>query len=218
MNRYFYTEIENLRSRLILMGERTSEIFKTSLSCLFDSELSKCDETVGKLSGIHELEKEIDREAMRYISLRSPVASDLRTIMLAVKTASNLERIGEEAVSISNRSKNILSLGRLSVDPLRINEMAVVAQEILNLANGLFLESNAGVYDLIIQKTEGIDRMNLENVSAYVAEVESNPSAAMLYFELSLISKSIERISDHVFNIAQDMSHLVGYGELSVAN
>ena len=200
------------------MGERTSEIFKTSLSCLFDSELSKCDETVGKLSGIHELEKEIDREAMRYISLRSPVASDLRTIMLAVKTASNLERIGEEAVSISNRSKNILSLGRLSVDPLRINEMAVVAQEILNLANGLFLESNAGVYDLIIQKTEGIDRMNLENVSAYVAEVESNPSAAMLYFELSLISKSIERISDHVFNIAQDMSHLVGYGELSVAN
>ena len=218
MNRYFYTEIGNLRSRLILMGERTSEIFKTSLSCLFDSELSKCDETVGKLSGIHELEKEIDREAMRYISLRSPVASDLRTIMLAVKTASNLERIGEEAVSISNRSKNILSLGRLSVDPLRINEMAVVAQEILNLANGLFLESNAGVYDLIIQKTEGIDRMNLENVSAYVAEVESNPSAAMLYFELSLISKSIERISDHVFNIAQDMSHLVGYGELSVAN
>lgn len=200
------------------MGERTSEIFKTSLSCLFDSELSKCDETVGKLSGIHELEKEIDREAMRYISLRSPVASDLRTIMLAVKTASNLERIGEEAVSISNRSKNILSLGRLSVDPLRINEMAVVAQEILNLANGLFLESNSGVYDVIIQKTEGIDHMNLENVSDYVAEVESNPSAAMLYFELSLISKSIERISDHVFNIAQDMSHLVGYSELCVAD
>jgi len=215
MNRYFYTEIENLRSRLILMGERTTEVFKMALAGLLEGEIAKCDATSPMDDDIDNLEREIDREAMRYISLRSPVAGDLRTIMVAMKTASNLERIGDESTSIARRSRHILSQGQIAVDTVNIEAMAKSTLEMIEMAKGLFLEPRTDVSESICSRDREIDELNYRNLESYIFAVKANPNAALTYFELSMISKSIERVADHITNVAEDMIYMVEGGDLT---
>jgi len=200
---------------LILMGERTTEAFKTSLSCLLDGEIAKCDTVFTMDDEIDSLEMEIDREAMRYISLRSPVAGDLRTIMVAMKTASNLERIGDESTSIARRSRHILSQGKFKLDSVNIKQMADSTLHMIELAKSLFLEPNLNVSVDICSRDDQIDQLNHEILFQYIEAVKQDPEASLIYIEMTMISKSIERIADHITNVAQDMIYMVKGGELS---
>jgi phosphate transport system protein len=208
MNRYYYSEIENLRSRLILMGERSTEVFTMAVTGLIEGDLSKCESVIRMDDEIDALEKEIGQEAVRYISLRSPIARDLRMMMVAIKTASNLERIGDEATSIAKRSRRILSQGKLQVDLLNVADMLRLSLHMMEAVKNLFLcpdpESAVGICAL----DREIDDCNTENLRSYIEQARVPGASVGCLFELAMISKSMERVADHITNIAETIVYL----------
>lgn len=211
MNRHFYTEIENLRSRLILMGERSTEAFKTSMRGLLNESILDCERAIEMDKEIDFLETEIETEAIKYISLRAPVASDLRMVMVSIKAASNLERIGDGARSVGRRSRWILSQGKLNVDLLNIEEMAVIALEMLESTKTMILQPDMEEIKRICEMDRGVDSRNQENLKGFVKQAEAHPEATNVLFELALISKVIERVADHVTNISRLMEQLASH-------
>jgi len=208
MNRHYYSEIENLRSRLILMGERSTEAFKTAMRGLLNESIVDCEKAIEMDKSIDLLEADIENEAIRYISLRAPVASDLRMVMVAIKAAANLERIGDGARSIARRSKRILSEGKLRADLLSIEEMAVITLEMLESTKDMILRPDMEVIGRVCEMDEEVDARNESNLAGFVAQTQCDPSQAAVLFELSLISKILERVADHVRNIAHLMEQL----------
>ncbi len=208
MIRHYYTEIENLRSRLILMGERTTEAFKTAMRGLLNESILDCERAVEMDEEIDFLEDDIENESVKYISLRSPVAGDLRQVLVAIKAAANFERIGDGARSVARRSRRILSEGKLEVNLLSIEEMAVITLEMLDSTKDMILRPDMDVITKVCEMDKRIDQCNDSNLVGFIAQAQQHPEHAKILFELALISKIIERMADHVSNIAQLMEQL----------
>ncbi len=102
--RFYDSELETLRTHFILMGEKAIEIVKLAMRSLLERDGELAREAIAIDDDIDKLEVTVDNEAIRFISLRAPVASDLRLLTLGMKAGHELERIGDEAVGIAKRA------------------------------------------------------------------------------------------------------------------
>ena len=208
MNRFYMKELDELRNNFLLMAENSIQAVTDAMEALRDYDLEKAKSIREKDDVIDQLEVEIDAEASRYLTLRAPVAGDVRLITVAMKTSHDLERIGDEASSIAKRTlrlaehADVLDLGSLP----RMGELAVanIREAIDSLLEG-DVERATGVP----RKDKEIDILNRENFERFLAKITEDPSLAGAYMELVFISKSLERVGDHAANIAQEIVFLL---------
>ena len=90
MKRYFHEELEDVRSHLMLMGEKAVESVKLAMQALLESDVALADQVMRSDDVIDDIEKQIDDEVVRYVSLRAPVARDLRLLFVAIKASHDL--------------------------------------------------------------------------------------------------------------------------------
>jgi len=209
MNRHFQSELEDLRARLIVMGERALEILETSVNGLLQQDIQLCEAAIAMDDEIDNLEIEIDKEAMRYLTLRSPVASDLRLIKLSIKTGINFERIGDESTSIAKRTRKLLSAGPIELDLFFLEEMTVITKDMLSTSLDLLINPDINRAIALCQKDKQVDDLNKKNFDAFTDQVPIQPESGKLLLEISMISKAIERVADHATNVAEELIYLI---------
>jgi phosphate transport system protein len=158
---------------------------------------------------IDDLEVEIDRDSVRYITLRSPVSSDVRLIFVAIKASHDLERAGDEAHSIAKKTRSILTRDGKVTNPVAIEEMSKLAFAMLRDALTSFLEEDIELARGIIDRDKEVDRLNKENYKRLSSGMEGESIEASTQIETILISKSIERIADHAKNLAEEVIYLL---------
>ncbi len=207
MKRFFDVELETFRSHLVLMGEKSMEQVRRSLKALTEGSISLADQVIAADDEIDRLEVEIDQEAVRYMNLRAPIATDLRLVIVGMKASHDLERVGDEATSIARRAVRLASEPPLKpyVD---IPRMADIALEMLRDALDCFLHGDAAKAVSVVQRDAEVDAINKQlyrELSSFMIEKPETISRAL---ELMFISKSIERIADHATNIAEEMVFL----------
>ncbi len=209
MNRHFHSELEDLKARLIVMGERALEILDTSVNGLLQQDIQLCEAAIAMDDEIDNLEVEIDKEAMRYLTLRSPVASDLRLIKVSIKTGINFERIGDESTSIAKRTRKMLAAGPITLDLLNLEQMSTYTKEMLSAALDLFISPDLDKAIALCQRDKLVDELNQKNFDGFADQVVNDPVSAKLLLELSLISKALERVADHATNVAEELIYLI---------
>ena len=89
------------------MGERAIEQTRRAMRALADADIALADKVIAADDEIDKLEVQIDEEAIRYMTLRGPVASELRIIVVGMKASHDLERVGDEATGIARRSRKL---------------------------------------------------------------------------------------------------------------
>lgn len=208
MKRYFHKELEEIRSKLILIGEKANDAGCLAVDGFIDSDLEKTLSAVQLDDEIDDLEIEIDRASVRYITLRAPVSSDVRLIFVAIKASHDLERAGDEAHSIAKRTRSILTREGKVPHTVAIQEMSNLAFAMLRDAITSFLEEDLKLAEGIIERDKEVDRLNKENFKNLSKGIQEN-SEASTQIETILISKSIERIADHAKNLAEEVIYLL---------
>jgi phosphate transport system protein len=103
MQHFYESELNAICDKLLLMGRRSVELTRSAMQALEERDDDRARAVLKADDEIDALEKEIDNACVRYISLRGPVASDVRLLTLAMKACHDLERIGDEACSIAKR-------------------------------------------------------------------------------------------------------------------
>jgi len=209
MQRYFHKELEEIRSKLILIGEKANEAGRLAVEGFIQSDLEKTQAAVKMDDEIDDLEVEIDRDSVRYITLRSPVSTDVRLIFVAIKASHDLERAGDEAHSIAKRTRSILTRDGKVTNPVKVEEMSVLAFGMLRDAITAFLDEDLEMAEGIIERDKEVDRLNKENYKALSKGVKEESGEASTSIETILISKSIERIADHAKNLAEEVIYLL---------
>jgi len=94
MKRFFDAELETFRSQLILMGETAIEQVRTAVKALIEANPGLANQVIAADDKLDRLEVEIDDEAVRYMNLRAPIASELRLVIVGMKASHDLERVG----------------------------------------------------------------------------------------------------------------------------
>lgn len=209
MNRYFHNELEDIRSKLILIGEKASDAGRIAVQGFLESDLEITEKAIKMDDSIDQLEIEIDRDAVRYISLRSPVSSDVRLIFVAIKASHDLERAGDEAHSIAKKTRSILHREGKVRHVAQIESMSIIAIEMMRDAITSLVEEDLKLAQGIIARDKEVDRMNRENFHALSAGMDVDAEKNATRVETILISKSIERIADHAKNLAEEVIYLL---------
>jgi phosphate transport system protein len=207
MKRFFDSELESFRSNLMVMGETAASQVRAAIKALVEGDASLADQVIAADDEIDQLEVKIDEEAMRYMNLRAPVATELRLVIVGMKASHDLERVGDEATSIAKRAV------RLSAEPplkpyVDIPRMANIALEMLRDALDCFLNGDTEKALAICRRDAEVDQINKQlyrELSSFMIEKPGTISRAL---ELMFISKSLERIADHATNIAEEMIYL----------
>jgi len=207
MKRFFDAELENFRSHLLQMGERAIDQTRQAMRALMDGDIPLADFVIKADDELDRLEVKIDDEAIRYMTLRGPVASELRLIIVGMKASHDLERVGDEATGIARRSRKLAIEPRLELYA-DLPRMANIALEMLRDALDCFVQEDEQKALSVIRRDPEVDNLNrllYRRLTSFMIEKPDTISRAL---ELMFISKSIERIADHATNIAEEMVFL----------
>ncbi|MDQ8179737.1 phosphate signaling complex protein PhoU [Pelagicoccus sp. SDUM812005] len=209
MKRYFHEELEDVRSHLMLMGEKAIANVNLAMRAMLESDLAAAKQVRAADDRIDEIEKQIDDEVARYIGLRAPVARDLRLLFVAIKASHDLERVGDEAASIAKRTGKILKAGRATDDLGRLPRMCELAVGMLKDALHCFIDEDSTRAIAISERDKEVDSLNRENFRYFIDVMKNDPSLVDYGTEMVFISKSMERIADHAQNIAEEVYYLL---------
>lgn len=204
MQRFFHEELRQLRDDLILMGERSLDMTRLVMRAVQEGDDSLALQVRGMDDGVDELEKRVDREIMRYLTLFGPMGSDVRLLLAARDIGHDLERIADEASVIAKRAMIISERGPLK-DLLQVPQEGALACEILRLAIDSFIEGDIAKARLVLQRDAEIDALNRKNYEALFGSSGGSVKVSASNVELIFISKAIERIGDHSKNIAEQV-------------
>ena len=207
MKRFFDAELETFRSQLILMGETAIEQVRTAIQALVEAKTGLAEQVIAADDRLDRLEVEIDNEAVRYMNLRAPIASELRLVIVGMKASHDLERVGDEATSIAKRAI------KLSAEPplkpyIDIPRMVSMALEMLRDALDCFLQVDEAKAVAVCKRDAEVDNLNRQLYRELTSFMIERPETISRAIELMFISKSIERIADHATNIAEEMIYL----------
>ena len=207
-SREFDRELRTLRDKLLAMGGRAEEQIGRAVQALVKRDEALAATVIADDQAIDEAEIGIDELAFLILARRQPVASDLRFVMLALKVVTDLERIGDLAVNIAKRVRD---LARFPVSPMqdRIELLATRVLGALQLALDAFVHADAERAEKVIEGDRDIDALNMHVIADVLSGNAESAQDVGRSLALSSVSRYLERIGDHATNIAEMVIYFV---------
>jgi phosphate transport system protein len=204
----FEQELRTLRERLATMGERAARQIALAMKALADKDDDLAREVIKNDAQIDRDENEVDELALQILATRQPVASDLRFITMALKFVVDLERIGDLAGGIARRA---LELNRLpNLEPrIDLAQLADLVQRNLQAALDSFVRRDADRATAVITADVAIDKLNASLFAELIAHVATDPATVTRVLPLTSVCRYLERVGDHVKNLAEDVVYMV---------
>lgn len=207
LKRFYDEELETFRSHLIEMGEVAVRQVQRVTQALTDGKPELAQAVIDADDELDRLEVLIDEEAVRYMNLRAPIASELRLVIVGMKAGHDLERVGDEASNIAKRVLRLASEPPLK-SQLELPRMSALAVAMLRDAMECFLQGDVQKALGVCHRDAEVDLLNRQLYRELSGSMVENPTTTTRALELMFISKSIERIADHATNIAEEMIFL----------
>ncbi len=207
MERHFHEEFKGLREKLFQMGLLVEGAIEKAVEAFLkrSSELAAAVFEDEKL--INQLEIEIDEKGHALFVLAQPAASDLRLLTMILKINTDLERMGDHAVNIAERSQGLLKESPLAID-FPLEEMTGKTQRMVRDALDCFMNENVDLARKVLESDDEIDDLNDKLYEAMAALMEKDPVSVRRALHLIMIGRNLERIADLANNIAEDTIYL----------
>ena len=157
---------------------------------------------------IDDVEVEVEEECLKILALHQPVASDLRFIVAALKINNDLERVGDLAVNIAERTQYIASQPPANL-ALDFSTMAAKARTMLKRALDALVENDVSIAREVRTSDDEVDAMNREMYRAVQAALETQTDNVQLLIHLLNVSRHLERVADLATNIAEDVIYMI---------
>lgn len=204
----FEQELAALKQRIIEMGALAESMVAAASDALINAEQATIQHVRTSEPRLDRFQVEIDREAIRLITVYSPVARDLRFLLMMTRISAELERIGDQAVD------NCKYVEILPSDPpptpLReLSRMSVITLRMVQGALQAFQQEDVDKAQAVIALDDQVDAMNAETFRELLAHTATDPDVVTRGIGLILAAQSLERIADHATNICEEVFYLV---------
>lgn len=204
MKRFFHSELVELRGSILLMGERALDQLTLAFAGLAERDLDKVEEVLRRDDDLDQLELKIDTEVIRYISLRAPVATELRLLTTAMKMAHDLERVGDECCTVAKRARELLDL-ESTLPLLELPEMTRAVGQLLRDAMDALVNEDIELASALPKRDKEVDQLNKRHFADYKRMLLEETVTVDAAFSLIFVSKAMERIGDHATNLGESV-------------
>jgi phosphate transport system protein len=208
MERQFEQELNALRKNLIRMASIVEVSIANAVKSLIERNSELAKDVVQHDEKVDALELELDKQCVDLLALRQPLAIDLRFITSAIKITNNLERMGDLAVNIAER---VIPLNQEpQLKPLiDIPRMATITQTMVKDSIDAFVNRDTGLARSVCERDSTVDALNDQIFRELLTYMIQDPANITRAVHLMLISRHLERISDHSTNIAEEVVYIV---------
>jgi phosphate transport system protein len=206
--RHFVEELEQLKTKLLEMSALVESSIQRSISAVTQKDRNAADEVLRSEVRINAIEIEIDEFAINLLALHQPMAADLRLIVAALKINTDLERMGDLAVSIAERAMSLME-GPVIKPMIDIPHIAGLVQSMVRKALDAFVMRDADLARSVLASDDAVDSLRTACYHELVSFMETDPQHIQQALSLLVVTRNLERIADHSTNIAEDVLFLV---------
>ena len=198
----FDDELGQLRALVSEMGGLAEAAIDDAIQALVRRDLDGAARVVDQDRRIDEIEAEIERQVVRLIALRAPMADDLREILAAMKISGVIERMGDYAKNIAKRVP-LLQDAR-GIEPLSIlPAMARLVSEMVRDVLDAFIARDPQAALAVCESDRAVDDFYNSLFRTLLTYMLENPHTITSATHLLFIAKNLERIGDHATNVAE---------------
>ena len=207
MELHFDQELTQTKDRLLRMSSLAEQAVATALRGLVQRDDALAQQVLAGDSQLDTLQKEIDERCVELIALRQPKARDLRFLIVSMKIAAELERVGDQAVNIAHRA---LALNREpQLKPfVDIPRMADLSCGMIRLVLEAFVYGKLDLAQQVIQRDDEVDQLETQLHRELTSFMLEDPHTITRALSLTGVAHSLERIGDHAVNIAEEVVYL----------
>jgi phosphate transport system protein len=201
-------ELSRLNKIIVEMGG----LAESQLASAIDSVVQRDSDLAGRVveadAAVDQLERDLDNLAIRLLALRQPMARDLREIVVALKIASDLERICDYAANVAKRS---IALSQAPpIQPVyALPRMGRLALLLVKDVIDAYVERDPEKALAVWNRDEELDEMYASIFREFLTYMMEDPRNIGACTHLLFMAKNIERIGDHATNIAENLYYLV---------
>jgi len=208
MQRHFDEKIQELLEKLMVMGTLAESMIQAALRTLIERDETLCDEVHRKEMEVNELQIEVDDRAVKLTALQQPVGTDVRFLFMASRIASELERIGDQAVNICQNSHHVLEAPPLKpiVD---LPMMGDIAERMVRDSLESLVNKDCSLANHVLEEEKKVDAFRDQIFRILLTHMMADPGTIQRALGLILISRNLERVGDHATNIAEEVIYLV---------
>jgi phosphate transport system protein len=201
-------QLNILKNTIAKMGSLAEKQIKDATEAAIKQDQEFADKIVGKDDRIDDLEKSIEEQVVNLLTMRQPLAIDLRETFSAMKISSDLERIGDLSKNIAKRSRYLdKNIGH------EINKnFSLVSEKVQKSVKTVldaFLNRDTKLAEQVWNADQEIDRLVDICMNSILKCIEEKKDGAAAFSQLMFMSKNLERIGDHATNIAETVYFLV---------
>jgi len=201
-------ELNHLKEMIIKMAGLVEASIRDSVKSLTERDSALAKEVIENDSIVNAYDIKIDEECIRLLALKQPMGKDLRYITTAMKVTTDLERIADNAVNIAERALELNDEPILK-PYIDIPKMRSIAQGMIRDAIDAFVNEDKKLATDVIMRDDEVDELNAMVLRELVFIMTQDPRTVSRAMKISYVSKYIERIADHITNIAEMVVYMV---------
>jgi phosphate transport system protein len=208
MTKKFEKELHTLMETLLTMASIAEKMVDCSVQALVQRDPSLAADIPHMEMEVNHFQLEVDNQANLLIALQQPIAHDLRFIIASMKISGDLERIGDQAVNITENMQVLLQYPELK-RMIDIPEMAEIARAMVRDALHAFITSDSAEARNVVLRDDAVDALKDQTFRDTLTYIISDPKTIPVGLQIILVSRHLERVADHATNIAEDVVYLV---------
>ncbi len=204
----FDMELEQQKQALLKMVEFSNQMLIDSVEALRTQNLELAQQVIDSDKQLNQMETDVNDKAIQIIAKEGPVAKDLRKVIVSLKISSDVERIGDLAVNIA-KSTLIIGEEPLVVEITEIPKVIEIINDMLHKSVSAFDYEDVSIAKYVADQDDKVDEYYGKFLQEMITLFKQHPDNTNQILQLSFICRYIERIGDHITNIAENIVYLV---------
>lgn len=198
--------LKQLRESISEMARTVSRQLHKSVAAILDQDENLANVVIANEKRVNAHELKIDEDCEHIFALYNPVAHDMRFVFASLKMNSDLERIGDYAEGIAKLAK----LGQKSFDTqliekLELRKMYDICEVMLSDVITAYNEDDSKLAGTVFSRDLQLNDINHNASEIMVDYLKANTDNIPQGLYLLSIIRKLERVGDHITNIAEDI-------------
>ncbi|WP_125707287.1 phosphate signaling complex protein PhoU [Companilactobacillus zhongbaensis] len=208
MRSTFEEQLNNLHLRFSEMGMMASEAIMKSVKAYVNHDKALAREVIENDRFINKREVDLEKKSFEMIALQQPVTSDLRMVVTVLKASSDLERMGDHAVSIAQETIRVKGQVRIPEIEKDIADMGDLSTAIVEDSLEAYLKEDGEMAKRVAAQDGDIHREGKQINDASIRAMQKSVDNVLAGSSYMLVESYLERVSDYATNICEWVVYL----------
>ena len=209
IRRTFHHDLDDVRDEIVRLAGMVSEGIARATQALLDGDLQAAEELIVNDDVLDALSLDIEERCYQLLALQQPMATDLRSLITAIRMVAEIERSGDLVVNIMKAARRMYGTELGPKVRGLIERLGEHVQRLFRLSIDAYVDRNAGLAAALDDMDDYVDELHATYIQAIFEVHSSNAMGLQPAVQLALIGRYYERIADHAVNIGERVRYMV---------